>query len=425
MTKNKVKAVTPSVAVLPPASRVAVDKLTPHPDNYNQHPARQVSELARALGQFGQTKPLIVWRGQILAGEGLWRAARKLGLKELEARDATAVWSAEQALAYLVSDNETARLSDPDYDQLLELVRRSGEAGVEVPGLDAELVAALAAEAERPDGSEGEEEEVLEGGVGAEATARVRDVPDTVWPTDNEQGIPLLDPALAADALDLPVVLWATGLGVSLKAAHMRGTWHFYTEDWRFRALWTNPTPVTNSGCINVVEPNFSIYANMPYACALWQVYRKRWLARYWQSFGLRVLVDLNVPPAYADLNCLGVPAGWDAFCTRGASEHLDELAAERDRALQIAGKAAGLLFVVYGGGRAVKDWCGQVGVLWVPEDRDVAGGRALAREGQAALLEASAQRVVEKQAAAAPPAPNGKLPPPVKPDRKRKVLHG
>lgn len=368
---------SPNVA-LPEAQWVKVAELQPHPDNYNQHPARQVAELARSLEQFGQPKPLIVWQGKILAGEGLWRAARKLGRERLRAVDVSGVWPEAQALAYLAADNETARMSDPDYEALLALVQRAKEGGVEVPGVDAAYYQELLAVAGEPEPGEPEEDLPPGSAGGAELSARVRDVPDTVWPSDNDFGIPLLDLNLQADALDLPVVLWGSGQGVSLRLTHMRGTWNFYTEDWRFRALWTNPTPVTNSGCVNVFEPNFSVYRDMPRVCALWQIYRKRWLARYWQSFGLRVFVDLNVAPAYAEDNHLGVPAGWRAFCTRGSAGGLASTAQEFAWAKQCAGTGS-LLFVVYGGGRAVKAWCQEHGVLWVPEDRDVAEGRPIA----------------------------------------------
>ena len=65
-------------------------------------------------------------------------------------------------------------------------------------------------------------------------------VPDAVWPTDNDWGVPLLDINLQAKAVDLPFKGW----GSIKRKARMQGTWHFYTEDYRFEALWRDPSPV-------------------------------------------------------------------------------------------------------------------------------------------------------------------------------------
>lgn len=192
------------------------------------------------------------------------------------------------------------------------------------------------------------------------------DVPDAVWPTDNDWGVPLLDANLQARAVDLPFVAWGTGKYP--RKSRMPGTWHFYTEDYRFEALWSDPSPVVNTRCVNAVEPNFSCYDQMARAFALFQIYRKRWLARYWQSQGLRVLVDLNVAVPFYDLNLLGVPKGWGAWATRGYSDRIDNTAQEYQMAVDHAGTTS-ILFVVYGGGKKVKEACQSNGWLWFDEE--------------------------------------------------------
>jgi len=193
------------------------------------------------------------------------------------------------------------------------------------------------------------------------------DVPDALWPSDNDYGVPLLDANMQAAAFDQPCETW----GVSDRKARMNGTWAFYTEDYRYEALWTDPSPVVNTGCVNAIEPNFSCYSNMPVAVALWQIYRKRWIARWWQSVGIRIIVDLNVAPVHYELNRLGIPSGWRAFATRGYGNRLDECHAEYQQACSIAGEGVTPLFVVYGGGQSVKDECKRNGWLWVPEAQD------------------------------------------------------
>ncbi len=192
------------------------------------------------------------------------------------------------------------------------------------------------------------------------------DVPDMVFPTDNDWGVPLLDAKLQATGLVAPFVRWGTG---SRRTRHS-GTNHFYTDDYRFSALWDDPAPVVNSGCSAVVEPNFSIYIDMPAAVALWAVYRKRWLARFWQMYGIRVFADLNVAENHADLNLLGIPKGWRSWATRGYTERMDSTIREYERAVVHAG-TDDILFLVYGGGKQVEALCRKRGWLWQMERSD------------------------------------------------------
>jgi len=197
-------------------------------------------------------------------------------------------------------------------------------------------------------------------------------VPDSLWPTDNEWGIPTLSIDRQADAFDLPIESWGA------KRRNLKvGTYHFYTEDKRFNTIWQKPDMVVAAGCVNAVEPNYSVYDQVPRAVALWATFRKRWLARYWQSRGIRIFVDLNVARPYDDLNLLGVPKGWRSYATRGYESRLEMTAEELDIARAHAG-AMDVLFMVYGGSAKVRDWCNANGAVWVAEDMDRAKGKYL-----------------------------------------------
>lgn len=188
-----------------------------------------------------------------------------------------------------------------------------------------------------------------------------RDVPDALFPTDNEWGIPTLDPALQADFVDLPVQPW----GAKSRKVRMPGTYHFYVDDYRFSKLWADPSPVVNSGCLSVVEPNFTTNEQMPRAVALYRIHQKRWLARYWQSYGLRVFVDLNVDPSVYDLALLGVPYGWLAYATRGYSAQIDCLNTEHTLACERA-MTERILFLVIGSSEAVRGACHEHGWVYI-----------------------------------------------------------
>lgn len=170
-----------------------------------------------------------------------------------------------------------------------------------------------------------------------------------IFPSSNAYGIPDLDASGQPEMYTGPLVPW----GSQRRKARQTGTWCFYTDDYRFEALWSKPEAIQVTGCAAAVEPNFSVFEQSPKAVAIWQTYRKRWLARYWQLLGFGIWVDLC--SAHQSVNLLGVPSGWRSFATRGFDERLEDLDAELAIAKQF-NRAATLL--VYGGGRAVQDWC-------------------------------------------------------------------
>ena len=183
---------------------------------------------------------------------------------------------------------------------------------------------------------------------------------DAIYPADNWLGIPALDPLRQADCVPLPVWAW----GSRARTAAHAGTWHCYVEDARFARLLADPAQLAATGCTAAVEPNVSVYDDTPLALALAGLYRKRWVARYWQSLGVRVFVDVNVPERLLDRPefRFGVPDGWSAFATRGYDRRVGHLDAEHAFALGVCPRP---LFLVVGGGRAVAAWCeGRPGVV-------------------------------------------------------------
>jgi len=181
------------------------------------------------------------------------------------------------------------------------------------------------------------------------------------FPTDNSLDIPALDPDLQADRCRLPLHAW----GTHSRRRQAPGAWHFYTEDYRFSRVWKVPLMVVDTNPTWVCELNPSIADDAPIAEVIHIVYRKRWVTRFWQSHGLAVAVDLNVPPRFQALNLSGVPRGWLTYSTRAKATELGVLETE----YQIAAKHAGTfpLFIVVGGGEAANQLCRQLpGAVWI-----------------------------------------------------------
>ena len=340
--------------------------LDDNPANWKFHPPDQLSSLTELINELGWLKPLIYnertkrlidghGRKQI-AGSGATVPVYIVDLpEELEAK----------ALATLDPVGWTSIADKRRYDDLLKRadLLRTAKDGVRKL-LDSVSRASTLLEPSAPTGDQG--------GDGRPADDAEVTVPlDSIWPSDNAWDVPTLLPELQAESVPLPVWTWGS---IGHKRP-MPGTWHFYTADDKFEGLWRRPNRVLASNPGAVVEPNYSTTDQTPLAHALWCVFRRRWVARYWQQCGLRVLVDLNVdarlnhdraPGGDCPVNLLGVPRGWKGFASRAHAGNPDALLAEWEIAKEWSGGSP--LFLVVGGGHAVKALAKQYGWIWVPE---------------------------------------------------------
>ena len=194
---------------------------------------------------------------------------------------------------------------------------------------------------------------------------------DYVYPSNNEFDIPTLLTDNMPVHLELPLNPWGA------EARYKKGitTYHFYVDDYRFEQLFKDPIKLLESGCRAIVEPNCSIHDQTPMAHAIWQTYRKRYLCRYLQECGLQIWVDLNVSPHFEEVNALGVPEGYNAFCTRGVSGWLETTERHWRMAQRISGLDKPNMFV-YGGGEDVAEWCKAHDVVHVKEFVNRAKGK-------------------------------------------------
>lgn len=187
---------------------------------------------------------------------------------------------------------------------------------------------------------------------------------DRIYDSNNEFEIPTLKiDGQPTRGLLLPFSGW----GSDTRAKKDISTYHFYVEDYRFEAIWKNPNEVLNSGCMDLVEPNLSLFDTTPIAYGLHQIYKKRWIARYWQECGANIYADLNVSRKFQKYNRLGIPKGYNAFFTRGYADRQEYLKEEIQIAREISGENNPNM-MVYGGGDRIKELCIQSNVLYVEQ---------------------------------------------------------
>lgn len=190
-------------------------------------------------------------------------------------------------------------------------------------------------------------------------------IPDCLFATDNSWEIPVLDDSMQATSVDIPMLAF----GEQKRTLNLQGngTVHFYVDDYRFSSVYEHPEKILAHNPRNIIEPNFSLYLDMAPAFGLQAIYKKRVVARMMQDRGIRVFVDLNVAQKFIKLNLIGVPNGWRAFATRGYSDRLPGLELEyriAETSASFAGRKP--LFVVYGGGAKCKDFCKEVGAVYI-----------------------------------------------------------
>ncbi len=191
------------------------------------------------------------------------------------------------------------------------------------------------------------------------------DEPADEPPSATGWGIPTLDLNLQGQLPIQDLRKW----GSMARTTDATGaTYHFYTDDSKFRALTGNPQLLIDSGCSAIIEPNFSSDPGTPKALAIAAIYHKRQLARHAQLAGMRVHVDLNIEQCFFDLALIGVPVGWSAYANRGYSRDVQHLIAAYELA---AAHSDGrpVNYLVYGGGREVEQLCSGRGWTWIADE--------------------------------------------------------
>lgn len=203
------------------------------------------------------------------------------------------------------------------------------------------------------------------------ASSATGGTPNARFFSDNDLGIPTLDLRLQADYVDEPFEIW----GAKGRSLPHRGTVAFYADDYRFATIWKDPSKLVKTGCVSAVEVNYTASLGTPLAFYQWLVYQRRWMAAYWQSMGVRIFVDMNNPVEFIETTLTGVPLGWRAYATHGYQNRIEGTLNEYHEACRHA-QSEDILFVVYGGGRLVKEMCRKHRFIFVAEENDRKRGR-------------------------------------------------
>lgn len=124
-----------------------------------------------------------------------------------------------------------------------------------------------------------------------------------LYPSNNQWGIPDL-PA----ASRIPARLVAYNDRRAIEAAGAAGaegdaSVHFFLDDYRFEVCWSKPQRALSrlARVGSALTPDFSLWANMPLAMQLWQVYRARWCGAWMLQHGITAIptIGWSTPATY------------------------------------------------------------------------------------------------------------------------------
>lgn len=109
-----------------------------------------------------------------------------------------------------------------------------------------------------------------------------------VFESDNKYGIPTIKPQ---DFTPKDLVMYGQEVRRPKKDTWEK-TIHFFLDDYKFEPLWNRPIKTLSmiQKIGSALSPDFSLYLDYPRAIQIYNVYRNRWMGRYWQENGVDVI---------------------------------------------------------------------------------------------------------------------------------------
>lgn len=331
---------------------VDVTTLVPHKKNPRRGNVEAIKDSLQVNGQF---QPIVVQKSTntILSGNHTWLAAKKLGWEKIavvkvDVNDA-------DGDRILLAANRTNDLATYDVNILAEILNSLEEPDLgtgyndeSVQSILQSLTEGLTEEVQdvvvprvevtysEPSELTEEYDEIEEHGLGRspviddeeddepfesapeELPGQLDLKPTLDYEHKGDWGIPLLRKDMLVKPEEVPENLlawagsatkdwpdpdqwWLYNFGID-STSGMRDVskiiMSFYTYDDYFEIAWDQPDKFTakmlNSGVRMAVMPDYSQWADDPRAVSLYNVFRCRWLARYFQEAGIKIIPNLS-----------------------------------------------------------------------------------------------------------------------------------
>ena len=251
-----------------------VEDLKPYEKNPRKN-TKAVKYVANSIEQFGFKVPLVIDKDNIVVcGHTRLLASKKLGLKEVPCIIADDL-SEEELKAFRLADNKVSEKSEWDFDLLNEEMDDLIAFDFEDFGFQ------FVDEEQNKIDTQKKVEGILNLGKASYDGVGLYDIPQLLPIHEDEIGY---------------INEWI-GFNYVLSDKEPEGkAVHFFLDDYQFQRLWNNPEKYLEklSRYEAVLTPDFSPYADMPHATQIFNHYRKHWLGRLMQEYGIKVIPTIR-----------------------------------------------------------------------------------------------------------------------------------
>lgn len=275
--------------------RVAIKNLKPYKNNAKEHSKEQIESLKKSIKEFGFLNPIMIDQdGNVLAGHGRLMAAKSLHYKKVPCVFVEGLTEDEKK-AYILADNKLSEMSTWNTDLLKTEIESlpkidMSEFGFDLPALDIDFNNQTLID----NNDDTEPDDDSDDGPGYFGEAREK--------TYQMYHLYEYDEKRAASYFDFPTLEKTDHIPKSLESFndilqykdHDCGI-HFFIDDYKFERLWRNLDKyleiISRFDCM--IQPDFSIYMDMPMAMKIWNFYRSRLVSQAAQDYGITVIPEL------------------------------------------------------------------------------------------------------------------------------------
>lgn len=252
-----------------------VDKLKRYDKNAKKHPKKQVKFIANSIEQFGMNDPIAIWGEEniIIEGHGRLEACKSLGIEKVPVIRLDEL-SDEERKAYTLAHNKVAE-SEWDFDLLNAEMDDLFEFDFEDFGFEF-----IDEEKNKKD-----TQKKVEG---------ILNLQKANFDGVGKYDIPQLEP-ISEDEIGY-IDEWI-GFNYVLSDKEPQGkAVHFFIDDYQFNRMWNNPEKYMGklAQYEAVLTPDFSPYGDMPIATQIFNHYRKHWVGKLMQEYGIKVIPTIR-----------------------------------------------------------------------------------------------------------------------------------
>ena len=251
-----------------------VKDLKPYKKNAKKHPKKQIERIANSIEQFGMNDPIAIWKDNVvISGHGRLEAMKQLGYAEVPCIRLDHLTD-EERKAYTLAHNKVAE-SEWDYSLLDDEINSITEFDMGDFGFEF-----IDTEKNKAD-TQKKVENIL-------------NIGKANFPGVGKYDIPQLEPIHENEIGEIKE--WI-GFNYVLSDSEPEGkAVHFFIDDYQFTRIWNTPEKYMEklARYEAVLTPDFSPYSDMPLATQIFNHYRKHWVGKLMQEYGVKVIPTIR-----------------------------------------------------------------------------------------------------------------------------------